>query len=231
MKKNNSTDNSTAKKAAANAAAEYVENGMIIGLGTGSTAFFLIEALSIKYREGLSFSAIATSKESASQALRLGIPLVDSETILAIDLTIDGADEIDPNKNMIKGGGGALFKEKLAARSSKELIVIVDSTKLVDRLGRFPLPLEISRFLYRHTLQELNNLGYKNSLRAGENNTPFVTDNENYIVDVQYQHPIIDLNQEHLKLKSISGVIETGLFYGLAGRVIVGKNDGSIEIF
>lgn len=219
-----------AKKAAGQAAAELIQDGMLVGLGTGSTAAFFIEALSKRCREGLKISALATSQQSTLQAQHLGIPLEDPNTITSLDITVDGADEIDHHKNMIKGGGGALLREKLLARSSQEMIVIVDETKLVDHLGTHPLPVEIARFVYQSTLERLKAEGYHGVLRLTREEEPYLTDNDNYIFDIQYSKPILDPTKEQERLKSITGVIETGLFFHIAGRVLVGYLDGFTKI-
>lgn len=219
-----------AKKAAGRAAAELIQDGMLVGLGTGSTAAFFIEALGKRCQEGLKISALATSQQSAHQALQLGIPLEDPRTIMSVDITVDGADEIDHHKNMIKGGGGALLREKLLAQASRELIVVIDETKLVDQLGTHPLPIEIAPFVYRSTLQRLEAQGYQGVLRLNRNEEPYLTDNGNYIADIQYAVPILNPMEEQERLKSITGVIETGLFFDLAGRVIIGYEDGFVKV-
>ncbi len=215
-----------AKKAAGHAAAEVVEEGMFIGLGTGTTAAFFIEALAKRCREGLKIQAIATSEQSALHAQHLGIPLIQELPNRSIDITFDGADEIDHHKNMIKGGGGALLREKLLALASQEMIVIIDETKLVDQLGNHPLPIEIVPFIYSMTIKRLEQLGYTGKLRNNRLNQPFLTDNGNFIFDIQYSGAIDDPEKEHVKLKNISGVVETGLFFNVAKRVIVGYEDG-----
>ena len=184
MTKQDSKDILLAKKAAGYAAADLIQGGMVVGLGTGSTTAFFIEALARRHREGLKITAVATSEQSKRQAEHLGIPMLDPEIITILDVTVDGADEIDPAKNMIKGGGGALLREKLLAQSSREMIVIVDETKLVDHLGDHPLPVEIAPFVYRTTIQRLQNNGYQGALRMTRENTPFVTDNGNFIFDI-----------------------------------------------
>jgi ribose 5-phosphate isomerase A len=230
MTKTDFTPIVVAKKAAGNAAAEIIQDGMLIGLGTGSTASFFIEALGKRCREGLKITAVATSQQSSRQAQQMGIPLEDPETINSLDITVDGADEIDHNKNMIKGRGGALLREKILAQSSHEMIVIVDETKLIDHLGICPVPVEISRFVYRSTLQRLASKGYHGELRRNRDNTPYTTDNGNYIVDIQFQIPIIDPVKEHECLKNITGVIETGFFFNIAGRVVIGYEDGLVKV-
>lgn len=225
-----SDDNLNAKKAAGQKAAEFIQNGMLVGLGTGSTAALFVEALAKRCQEGLNISAVATSHATKQLAHHLNIPLRDPETITSPDITVDGADEIDPHKSMIKGGGGALFREKLLASSSKEMIVIVDENKLVNELGGHPVPVEIPPFLYQNIIQRIENNGYHGTLRKTRENKPFVTDNGNYIFDIQFTGPIKDPITEHNSLKAISGVIETGFFFNIAGRVIIGYKDGSIKI-
>lgn len=223
--------NVRAKKAAANAAVKLVRDGMLVGLGTGSTASFFIEALSIRCKdEGLKITAVATSKQSFQLALKTNIPLVDDQTVSQLDLTVDGADEIDHHKNMIKGGGGALLREKLVAKSSHEMVVIVDETKLVENLGAFPVPVEISPFLYQSTLLRLSQQNYNGVLRLNRDQSTYMTDNGTYIFDIQFENLILDPQKEHDKLKSIVGVIETGLFFKIAGRVVIGYQDGFTKI-
>lgn len=219
-----------AKIAAGQAAAELIENGMHVGLGTGSTASYFIDALSVRCKKGLKIHAVASSKQSMQQAQKLGIPLIDESLVSFLDITVDGADEIDHKKNMIKGGGGALLREKLMAYSSREMIVVVDENKLVDQLGAFPVPVEISSFIYRTTLFRLNNHGYHGVLRLNRDGTIYSTDNGNYIFDIQFNDPIVDPKIEDEKLKQIVGVIETGLFYHVAGRVVVGYFDGLAKV-
>lgn len=219
-----------AKKAAGKAAADLVKEGMLVGLGTGSTAAFFIEALGKRCQEGLKISVVATSQDSARQAQLLSIPLIDPATIVSLDVTVDGADEIDHHKNMIKGGGGALLREKLLAKASREMIVIIDETKLVDHLGDVAVPVEIVPFLYQSTLQRFTDLGYQGTLRCKRDDSFFVTDNGNYIFDIVYQDPILDPVQQHEHLKRIHGVVETGFFFNIAGRVVIGYEDGCVKV-
>jgi ribose 5-phosphate isomerase A len=230
MTKTDSNPILIAKKAAGTAAAELIQDGMLVGLGTGSTASFFIEALGKRCQQSLNITAIATSQQSTTQAQKLGIPLIDPNTITSLDITVDGADEMDHHKNMIKGGGGALLREKLLALSSREMVVIIDETKLVDHLGTHPLPIEIAPFLYLSTIHRLEEQGYRGVLRLTRDNQPFVTDNGNYIFDIQYDRPILDPIAEHQALKSIAGVLETGLFFHVAGRVVIGYEDGYHKI-
>lgn len=220
-----------AKKAAGTAATDLIKDGMLVGLGTGSTASFFIEALGKKCREeGLQITAVATSIQSMRQAKSVGIPIVDSDAVSNLDITVDGADEIDSRKNMIKGGGGALLKEKILAKSSREMVIIVDETKLVENLGVFPVPVEIAAFAYQTTLVRLNDYGYKTTMRLNRDKSLYITDSGHYIVDIQFDYPITDPQLENNRLKDIVGVLETGLFFNIAGRIIVGYEDGFAKI-
>lgn len=221
------------KQAAGKVAASMVQNGMAVGLGTGSTAACFIESLIERCRkEDLHISAVATSERSTRQAQEGGIPLADLNTITYLDMTIDGADEIDTQKRMIKGGGGALLREKIIASMSREMVVIVDEHKLVKQLGAFPLAVEIIPFAYRATMEKIFALGYQGELRRGNDKSLYMTDNGNYIVDLKapqnhWEHP----EEDDLKLRSIPGVVITGFFFHLAGRVVVGRDSGKVDIF
>ncbi len=219
-----------AKIAAGKAAAELVQPGMLLGLGTGSTAQCFIDSLIERCKSGLQVFAVASSERSRKQAEGGGIPLLDIETVTALDLTIDGADEIDPSKRMIKGGGGALLREKIIASMSKEMIVVIDSNKIVSSLGRFPLPVEILPFASLATLTKLANLGYQGDLRKKSDGQLFKSDNGNYIVDIRLPFPCKEPEKEHERIRAIPGVLETGFFLHLAGRVVVGFPDGKVEI-
>ncbi|MFI0435014.1 MAG: ribose-5-phosphate isomerase RpiA [Parachlamydiaceae bacterium] len=218
------------KKLAGEAAAHLIKDGMLVGLGTGSTAVFFIEALGKRCQEGLNIFAVATSERSGLQAKQLGIPILNPQHISSLDVTVDGADEIDNDKNMIKGGGGALLREKLLAKASKEMIVIVDESKCVTHLGRHPLPVEIIPFACCSTIFRLQEKHYQGSLRLNQDNTPFVTDNGNYIFDIQYSEPILNPETEHDRLKSITGIVETGFFFQIAKKVIIGYENGEVVI-
>lgn len=219
-----------AKRAAGEAASYLVLPGMLVGLGTGSTAAFFIEFLGKRCREeGLKIRCAASSIETYNHAKKLNIPMTDDHTIEELDMTIDGADEIDPKKNMIKGGGGALFREKILAKSCKEFVVLVDENKLVKELGAHPVPVEISPFAYKTTLFRIKEGGYQGVLRLNRDASIYVTDNGNYIFDIQF-NTIKDPESEDRKLRSITGIIETGLFYNVAKRVVVGYQDGFAKI-
>ena len=223
-------NNDAGKRAAGRAAAELIHEGMLVGLGTGSTAFYFIERLVERCREGLKIKAVASSKTTYELAKKGKIPLIDIELITTLDITIDGADEIDPKKRLIKGGGGALLREKIVASMSREMVVIVDETKLVPHLGRHPLPVEIVPFAYKATLYKLDKLGYKGLLRTDEKGALYVTENHNYIFDLQFGSPCADPEKEHEKIRNTPGVVDTGFFFHLAGRVIIGFNDGKTII-
>ena len=185
-----------AKKLAAEKAVTFVKNGMTVGLGTGSTASFAIEAIGKLVRQGISIKAVASSLKSEAFAKKQAIQLVSFSEVRTIDIYIDGADEVDPQMNLIKGGGGALLREKILAYNSKEFIVIVESSKLVDHLGKFPLPVEVTEFAHELTRKDLEKLGCTTIIRH-ENNQPFKTDNGNMIIDCGSN---LDLNNKLLEL-------------------------------
>jgi ribose 5-phosphate isomerase A len=204
------------KRAAAERALELVQTGMVIGLGTGSTARYFIEALGQRVRQGLELSAVVTSGDSRRRAEACGIPLAESVDGV-LDLTVDGADEIAPSIDCIKGRGGALLREKIVAHSSRRFVLIADESKLVDRLGRGSVPVEVLGFLWERTSAEIAALGGRPVLRMAPDG-PFRTDNGNLILDVKF--PLIgpDLGS---RLHAIPGVIEHGLFFGVAHAAIV----------
>jgi len=214
------------KKRAALKAVEWVKDGMIVGLGTGSTSYYAIEAIGKLVKEGHDLVGVPTSRNTESLAKEFGIPLVSLENIGHIDLTIDGADEVDPKIRLIKGMGGALLREKIVASISSTEIIAVDETKLVQVLGtRSPLPVEVVPFGHRRTRDAIERFGCKALLRGGD--SPFVTDSGNYIYDCKFTR--IE-NPEDLEkmLNLIPGVVENGLFIDLATRVVIGTEDGVI---
>lgn len=218
------------KAAAAQAAADLIQDGMLVGLGTGSTANFFIDSLIQRVQNGLKIMAVATSFRSLQRAQKGGIPILEIETLSEIDIAVDGADEIDYQKQMIKGGGGALLREKIVASMSKERVVIVDSSKLVDHLGRFPLPVELIPFAWRATVKKIEDAGYRGDLRKNKEGNPFVTDNGNWIYDIALSYPCLNPEKEDQILKNIPGILETGFFLRLAGPVVVGFPDEKVEI-
>jgi ribose 5-phosphate isomerase A len=215
------------KRIAAEAAVALVEDGMIVGLGSGSTSALAIEALARRVARGLRIRGVPTSKETALLARRLGLALTGFARHRHIDLTIDGADEVQRGSlNLVKGLGGALLREKIVAKASRRMIVIVDDGKLVDRLGiRMPLPVEIVPFGWQLVVERLVELGAEVRLRRRESR-PFRTDNGNYIADCDFGGIAAPAALEQ-RLAAITGVVETGLFIGLASEVIVGSPSGA----
>ncbi|MCW1239553.1 ribose 5-phosphate isomerase A [Bacillus pretiosus] len=217
------------KQLAGEYAANLVKDGMKVGLGTGSTVYWTIQKLGERVKEGLSFQAVPTSKETEVLAKQLNISLISLNDIQSLDLTIDGADEIDANLQLIKGGGGALLREKIVATSSKELIIIADESKLVTHLGTFPLPVEIIPFSWKQTERKIQSLGCQTTLRL-KNNETFITDNNNMIIDCIFPHNITNPTNLHTQLKMITGVVETGLFVNMNSKAIIGTKNGIKEL-
>ncbi|HEY2810381.1 MAG TPA: ribose-5-phosphate isomerase RpiA [Rhabdochlamydiaceae bacterium] len=220
----------SAKKGVGYKAAELIKDGMLIGLGTGSTVFYFIERLIQRCQEGLKIQAAASSERSFQQAKHGNIPLIDINIITSVDITVDGADEIDPQKRMIKGGGGALVREKILATMSHELIVIVDESKLVPQLGQCKLPVEVIPFAHLATLRHIEKAGYRGIFRKTQDNKLFSTDNHNFLIDIHFDHPREAPEKDHEVLIHIPGVIDTGFFFHLAGRVVIGFFDGQVTI-
>lgn len=218
------------KRLAAERAAEDVKSGMKIGIGTGSTAEHLVRALGRMVGEGVDIVGVPTSERTADLARELGVPLATLKDVPELDLTIDGADEIDPALNLIKGGGGAHLREKIVAAASKRMVVIADHTKLVSCLGKFPLPIEVVPFGLRATTatvrQVLDDLGLsgKLAMRGGDDH-PFVTDGGHYILDAHLER-IPDVPGLAAALAEIPGVVEHGLFTDLAKVAYVAGPDG-----
>jgi ribose 5-phosphate isomerase A len=215
------------KRAAAEAAVELVRDGMVVGLGTGSTAAFALEALARRHQEGLRFLGISTSNATAARAATLGIPLTSFSAHRRIDLTIDGADEVERGTlNLIKGRGGALLREKIVASNSRHLAIIVDQTKLVDRLGTHsPVPVEVVAFGLEATRTALEVLGADTSLRVMPEGDPLVTDSGNQILDCDFGE-ITDPARLDERIRSVVGVVESGLFIGRASVVFLADDSG-----
>src|ERR1700761_1245132 len=212
------------KKIAAGKAIEYVNSGMTLGLGTGSTAYWAIRGIGDMVKNGLSVRAVATSVQSEDLARELQIPIIPFAELDQIDITIDGADEVDPAFNLIKGGGGALLREKIVASATRFYIIIVDESKLVKQLGRFPLPVEVAPFGWELTQRRLAELGCTPHRRmAGDN--PFLTDNQHYILDCSFG-AIADPAALHRKVSDITGVMEDGFFINMANIVVAGSLSG-----
>ncbi len=225
-----------AKYAAAKTAADMVQDGMKVGLGTGSTAAWLVRCLGDRVRDqGLKIWAVPTSTRTAVLAREVGINVIPLDEAKWLDMTIDGADEIDSELNLIKGGGGAHLQEKIVATASDQMVVIADAGKVVDALGTFPLPVEVlhfgwrtSQMLIEETLVSMDVLGRKTSLRmAGDR--PFVTDEGNHVLDLHLNR-IGNPRQLALVLNQIPGVVENGLFIDICDRVVIGHGDGRVVV-
>lgn len=216
------------KKRAAVYAADFIRNEMIIGLGTGSTAYWLTEELGKRVKEGLHINVVPTSKHTQMLATELSLPVIDLNSIDKISLTIDGADEVDPQLQLIKGGGGALLQEKIVASASEQFIVIVDSSKLVQRLGKFPLPVEVIPFGYKQVLQKILAMGCDDVVLRKKDDQPFITDHKHYILDCFFEK-INDALSLNAALHNTPGVVETGLFINMANKVVVAFPNGKIE--
>ncbi|HET8995941.1 MAG TPA: ribose-5-phosphate isomerase RpiA [Acetobacteraceae bacterium] len=220
-------DRDEQKRAAAEAAAALVQPGMVVGLGTGSTAAFAIDALIRRVRQGLDIVGIPSSERSAAQARAGGIRLVDFAEHRRIDLTIDGADEILPGPlHLVKGHGGALLREKIVAAASARLVIMADDSKLVDRLGRkMSVPIEVVTFGWQTTADRLSALGGAPTLRRGADGAPFRTDGGNVILDCAFG-PIADPADLERRLGQVVGLVETGLFIGMADLALVATAGG-----
>jgi len=220
-------DREELKRAAALRAIEYVEDGMVVGLGTGSTAFFVVEGLGARVAAGLKIVGIPTSERTATQARGLHIPLATFAEHQQIDLTIDGADEVERgNLNLIKGLGGALLREKIVAAASQRLVIVVDQEKLVDRLGdHTPIPVEVTQFGWQSTAAQLAKLGADPVLRHAHEDHPFITDGGNYILDCRFAG-IADAVTLERQIGMIVGVVESGLFVSRTSAVVVASSDG-----
>jgi len=219
---------------------DYVKSGMVVGLGTGSTAYFAVERVGEKLKSGelKDIVCIPTSVRTKEQAEELGIPLVTLDTHSKLDVAIDGADEVDPDLNLVKGGGGALLREKMVEVCADKFIVIVDESKLCDGLGPgFPVPVEIVPFCHEHTIRTVADLpscaGCAPVLRMGSSSNNqvdgdeiAVTDNGNYIVDLHFKEPIQDAPKMANEIKNVVGVVDHGLFCGLTTAVIIAGSDG-----
>ena len=216
------------KQEAAEFAVQFVQSGMVVGLGTGSTAIFATRRIGELLRKGTlkDLTCFATSRATQDEAERLAIPLMGNSLPLPIDVTIDGADEVDPHFNVIKGGGGALFREKIVAQATAREIIVVDDSKLSPCLGtRFALPVEVSLFGWQSQFRYLESLGAGAVIRKNKDGSQYVTDSGNMILDCNFG-PILDVEALAAKLGGRAGIIEHGLFVGIARDVIVAGADG-----
>jgi len=221
--------NESEKELVGRASARFVNEGNIVGLGTGSTAVYAVQAVADRVKAGLKILCIPTSVRTKDQATSLGIPLTTLAEHQEIDVTIDGADEIDPNLCLIKGGGGALLREKIIASASRKMVVIADSTKLVPVLGKFPLPVEVVGFAQAVVAKKIEAMGAEVSLRKDAAGKIYITDEGHHILDCKFGQ-IPDPPSLARKLSDIPGVMEHGLFIGLASLVLIGKGNVVEEI-
>ena len=219
-----------AKKNAGIYAADFVKSGMTIGIGTGSTVYWFIQELSNRVKQGLEIAAVPTSSRTSELCLQAGIKIADLNSVSNLPLTIDGADEIDAQGQLIKGGGGALLQEKIVAAASSQLIIIADKSKLVAQLGKFPLPVEVIPFGYKKVQEKIISSGLCKTVILRQNDhEPFVTDHGHYILDCGFEK-IDDAFAMNSVLHLIPGVVETGLFINMATKAVIAFDNGRIEI-
>ena len=221
-----------AKKRVALEAVKHIEDGFVVGLGSGSTTAYVIQEIGrLMRQDGLRVLGVPSSSQALLLAVRSGVPLTTLDEHPTLDLAIDGADEVDKKLDMIKGGGGALTREKIVASAAKQVVIVADETKLVEKLGStFRLPVEVLPFALATTTASIKELGGKPLLRESKGKVgAVVTDNGNYIVDVDFG-AIADAEELNRRLKLIPGVIETGLFIGMADIVYLGKADGIVRL-
>jgi ribose 5-phosphate isomerase A len=217
------------KQAAAERGAELVQSGMVLGLGSGTTSTLMVQSIGRKLREGTLQNVIGVPSSSgiAAVARESGVPLTTLDDHPRLDLNLDGADEVDPNLGLVKGLGGALLWEKIVATASRQVVILVDDTKLVTRLGtKAPLPVEVVPFGWKTHLAFVESLGGKPTLRTEPDGRPFVTDEGNYILHCRFAGGIADPADLEARLRGRAGIVGTGLFLGVAHQVIVGKADG-----
>jgi ribose 5-phosphate isomerase A len=221
--------NDQEKEAAARASLRFVKDGQVVGLGTGSTAAYFIQLLGEQVKNGLRIRGIPSSEHSRQQAAGLGIPLTTLDECQAIDVTVDGADEVDPQLRLIKGGGGALLREKIVASATKQFVIVADGTKVVPVLGKFPLPVEVIKFAEALVAKKIEALGAKVDLRRAADGKAFLTDENNHILDCRFGQ-IQDAGGLARKLSDMPGVVEHGLFIDMASVVLVAKGSEIVEM-
>ncbi len=217
------------KQTAGEYAVKFIQPGMIIGIGTGSTVYYFIKALGKKVAAGFEVKGVPTSRKTEELARQNGIALIDLNDVPLIDLAIDGADEVDSNLQLIKGGGGSLLQEKMIAAASKQLIIIADAGKAVERLGKFPLPIEVIPYGWKQTAKHIQQLNCNEIVLRQKEGNPFISDHGHYILDCHFDK--IDnaalLSQQ---LNAIPGVVENGLFINMASIAVFGNEDGTVRL-
>jgi ribose 5-phosphate isomerase A len=218
-----------AKRMAARRALEFVEDGMLLGLGSGTTSSIFIQELGAKVKQGLRVRGIATSSASEHLAESLSIPMITFQESSELDLAIDGADEVGPGLALIKGGGGALLREKIVASAARRFIVIADSSKLVHRLGRFPLPVEVIKMALPIVARKLAGFGLNPKLRQRADHSPYITDEGNYIVDCSCGE-ITNTVKIAADIRGIPGVVEHGLFLGMTSFALIASEKGVVKV-
>ena len=217
------------KEAAARASLRYIHDGNIVGLGTGSTAAYAVRMLGERVRSGLKIRGVPTSSQTKELAESVGIPLATLDECQEIDVTIDGADEFDPQLNLMKGGGGALLREKIIASASRQVVIVADSSKQVSMLGRFPLPVEVIPFAQALIAKRIEALGASVNIRRCADGMPFFTDEKHHILDCNFRQ-IPDPAGLARKLSDMPGIVEHGLFIRMASVVLLAKEGGVMEV-
>ena len=221
--------NDREKEAAARASLRFVKDGQVVGLGTGSTAAYFIQLLGGQVKNGLRIRGIPSSDRSREQAASLGIPLTTLDECQQIDVTVDGADEFDPQLRLIKGGGGALLREKIVASATRQLVIVADRTKRVPVLGKFPLPVEVIKFAQALVKKKIEALGAQVEVRRNADGKAYLTDENNYILDCRFGQ-IPDADALARQLSDMPGVVEHGLFIGMASVVLMADGSNIIEL-
>jgi ribose 5-phosphate isomerase A len=221
--------NDQEKEAAARASLRFVKDGQVVGLGTGSTAAYFIKLLGEEVKDGLRVRGIPTSIRSRELAVSLGIPVITLDDCQEIDVTVDGADEVDPQLRLIKGGGGALLREKIVASATRQMIVVADASKQVQKLGKFPLPVEVIRFAQALVAKRISAMGAEVELRRDAAGNVYLTDENNHILDCRFGE-IQDPDRLARELSEMPGVVEHGLFIGVASVALFARGSEIVEL-